>query len=125
MVDFGRTIIDKGPTMKIFLTGGAGNIGSRAARTLLETCHQVTVKLLTEGLHSELRGTNVKVTVIFPGATETNIDQNSGLASIGDPEASSMKALPASEAAEIIVGAIEKDKYSVLVGSDAKMMNLL
>ncbi len=86
---------------------------------------KAAVKLFTEGLHSELSGSNVKVTVIFPGATETNISQNSGLASIGDPEASSMKALPAPEAAEIIVGAIEKDKYSVLVGSDAKMMNLL
>ena len=33
---------------------------------------KAAVKLLTEGLHSELANTNVKVTVIFPGAVNTN-----------------------------------------------------
>ena len=85
------------------------------------------VKLLTEGLNSELSDTNVKVTVVFPGATETNISENSGIAVEMDQEEGSaaMKALPASEAAEIIVEGIEKDRYSVLVGQDAKMMDLL
>lgn len=85
------------------------------------------VKLLTEGLNSELSDTNVKVTVVFPGATETNISENSGIAVEMDQEEGSaaMKALPASEAAEIIIEGIEKDRYSVLVGQDAKMMDLL
>ena len=85
------------------------------------------VKLLTEGLNSELSDTNVRVTVVFPGATETNISENSGIAMDMDQEEGSaaMKALPASEAAEIIVEGIENDRYSVLVGQDAKMMDLL
>ena len=85
------------------------------------------VKLLTEGLNSELSDTNVKVTVVFPGATETNISENSGIAVEMDQEEGSaaMKALPANEAAEIIIEGIEKDRYSVLVGQDAKMMDLL
>jgi NAD(P)-dependent dehydrogenase (short-subunit alcohol dehydrogenase family) len=40
---------------------------------------KAAVKLFTEGLHSELRDTSVRVTVIFPGAVETNITQNSGI----------------------------------------------
>ena len=37
------------------------------------------VKMLTEGLAAELTGTNVGVTVVFPGAINTNIMFNSGL----------------------------------------------
>jgi NAD(P)-dependent dehydrogenase (short-subunit alcohol dehydrogenase family) len=40
---------------------------------------KAAVKLLTEGLHSELRHTNVRVTVVFPGAVATNITVNSGV----------------------------------------------
>lgn len=85
------------------------------------------VKLFTEGLHSELSDTNVNVTVVFPGAIQTNINENSGLAdrSSESDESSGMRALPAEEAAEIIVEAVEKDKYSVLVGQDAKMMDFM
>jgi short-subunit dehydrogenase len=41
---------------------------------------KAAVKLLTEGLRSELAGTNVRVTVVFPGAIATNIAANSGVA---------------------------------------------
>ena len=37
------------------------------------------VKLLSEGLASELIQTNVRVTVVFPGAIATNITDNSGV----------------------------------------------
>src|SRR5215212_10444758 len=40
---------------------------------------KAAVKLFTEGLHSELLTTNVRVTVIFPGAIGTNIAANSGV----------------------------------------------
>lgn len=85
------------------------------------------IKLLTEGLHSELIGTNIKVTVVFPGATATNISENSGVSlTRGSQNSSSaMKALPASEAAEIIISGMEKDQYQIYVGSDSKMMNLI
>ena len=41
---------------------------------------KAAVKLLTEALNSELKTTNVGVTVVFPGAIGTNIAVNSGVA---------------------------------------------
>jgi NAD(P)-dependent dehydrogenase (short-subunit alcohol dehydrogenase family) len=41
---------------------------------------KAAVKLMTEGLHSELKDTAVRVTVVFPGAVATNITTNSGVA---------------------------------------------
>ena len=40
---------------------------------------KAAVKLFTEGLNSECPGTNVHVTVVFPGAVATNITTNSGV----------------------------------------------
>ena len=80
------------------------------------------VKLLTEGLHSELLNTNVHVTVVFPGAIATNIKANSGLEA--DNRTSSKLTSP-DKAAEIIVKGMEKNKYNIMIGSDAKMMNFL
>lgn len=87
------------------------------------------VKLLTEGLYSELMETNVKVTVVFPGAIATNIAQNSGV-SIAAPAASSDAAqsfptTSASDAAETIINGIEHDRFQVYIGRDAKLMNFL
>ncbi|MFP4665090.1 MAG: SDR family NAD(P)-dependent oxidoreductase [Bacteroidales bacterium] len=86
---------------------------------------KAAVKLLTEGLHSELTDTNVKVTLVFPGAIATNISKNSGLETPkqSDSGKSVMKTMPSDKAAAIIINAIEKDKYRVLVGSDAKFMD--
>ena len=86
------------------------------------------VKLLTEGLYSELTATNVRVTVVFPGAIATNISQNSGVAiqTAAAGEASpSFKMTSADDAAQIIIDGIERDAFQVYVGRDAKMMNLL
>ena len=87
------------------------------------------VKLLTEGLYSELTATNVRATVVFPGAIATNISQNSGVvieAPAAAGEASqSFKMTSADDAAQIIIDAIERDAFQVYVGRDAKMMNLL
>lgn len=85
---------------------------------------KAAVKLFTEGLRSELLETNVRVTVIFPGAIGTNIAANSGVnISLGaDAEAQtrSFKPMPPRQAAEIIVTGIEKNRYRIFVGSDAK-----
>jgi len=86
------------------------------------------IKLLTEGLHSELNDTNVKVTVVFPGAIETNISTNSGVTlniESADEAGAAMKALPANEAAVIIIDGIERDRYSVFVGRDSKLMDFM
>jgi len=89
---------------------------------------KAAVKLLTEGLNSELKGTNVHVTVVFPGAVATNITVNSGVTmkAPADPKAMEQamrRTLPAAKAAQIILDGMEKDKFRVLVGSDAKMLD--
>jgi short-subunit dehydrogenase len=88
---------------------------------------KAAVKLFTEGLNSELMDTNVSVTVVFPGAIGTNIAANSGV-SIGNMDnakAAKHKVLAAEQAAAIIIDAIEKNKFHVLVGSDAKFMDVI
>lgn len=88
---------------------------------------KAAVKLLTEGLYAELLNTNVSVTVVFPGAIGTNIAANSGIEIKVSPEMqkSAARVLPADKAAQIIVEAIEQDRYSVFVGQDAKFMDLM
>jgi len=87
---------------------------------------KAAIKLLTEGLRSELLDTNVGVTVAFPGAVATNITTNSGLdMPTSDADAAKFKSLPAPTAARIMVDAIEKKKARVTVGKDATMMDRL
>lgn len=85
---------------------------------------KAAVKLFTEGLHSELRGTKVRVTVVFPGAVATNITANSGVAipSLGGPQP---RTYPAARAAIDILNAMERNRFRVLVGPDAKFLDFL
>lgn len=86
---------------------------------------KAAVKLLTEGLHAELRGTPVRVTVVFPGAVATGITENSGVSApaSANATASRQKVLPARDAATIIVAGMERGAYRVVVGSDARTMD--
>jgi short-subunit dehydrogenase len=89
---------------------------------------KAAVKLFSEGLRSELLDTNVRVSVVFPGAIATNITVNSGVATPQEVKArdsSKFKTLSAARAAEIIIDGMEKNKYHILVGQDAKMMDFL
>ncbi len=90
---------------------------------------KAAVKLLTEGLYAELKDTNVRVSVVFPGATETNISKNSGVGMPETPKTNSKEQnipmLPASEAAKIILDGIEKNKFQIFTGKDSKFMNML
>jgi NADP-dependent 3-hydroxy acid dehydrogenase YdfG len=90
---------------------------------------KAAVKLFTEGLRSELLNTNVRVTVVFPGAVGTNIAANSGVgigrASETKDQRRSIKPLAPSKAAEIIVDGIEQDRYRVFVESDAAFMDFI
>jgi short-subunit dehydrogenase len=85
------------------------------------------VKLLSEGLASELIQTNVRVTVVFPGAIATNITDNSGVRppSGGSQRRGTMKPLSPRAAAEIIVRAMERNAQQVFVGRDSAFMNIL
>jgi short-subunit dehydrogenase len=82
------------------------------------------VKMLTEGLHLELRDTNIGVTVVFPGGVDTNIVQNAGIEIVG-VESHSYKMLSPNEAAAAIIKGMENKKYRVLAGNDAKIMDFL
>lgn len=88
---------------------------------------KAAVKILTEGLYAELKDTNVGVTIIHPGAINTNITKNSGVERAGadkNEEEQSKRTLPASDAATIMINAIEKNKFRVMVGKDAKFLDL-
>ncbi|HEY1097360.1 MAG TPA: SDR family oxidoreductase [Myxococcota bacterium] len=93
---------------------------------------KAAVKLMTEALFAELQGTNVKVTVIFPGAVATPIVANSGVTMHGGLDAAAAakdapkgKALPADEAARQIVDGIEADKSRIYVGNDSAFLDKL
>ena len=88
---------------------------------------KAAVKLLTEGLRSELLNTGVRVTVVFPGAVDTEITKNSGVQppKMSEKEFKKYKSLSADTAASIILCGMEKNAFRVLVGSDAKFMDFL
>jgi short-subunit dehydrogenase len=87
---------------------------------------KAAVKLLTEGLYAELRGTNVAVTLVFPGAVGTNITGNSGVQMVGSADAAAgAKMTTAVSAGAQIVTAIEKGSYKLRIGGDAKMLDRL
>ena len=85
---------------------------------------KAAVKLFTEGLYAELRGTKVAVTVVFPGAIATNITGNSGVQMAGSADAAAgAKMTTAVSAGAQIVEAIEKGTYKLRIGGDAKMLD--
>ena len=89
---------------------------------------KAAVKLLTEGLYAELLGTSVHVSVVFPGATNTNITKNSGVgapAHMPDDAAKNFPMLSPEKAAEIIVHGIERNRPQIFTGKDSRLMNRL
>ncbi|RKL65516.1 short-chain dehydrogenase [Salipaludibacillus neizhouensis] len=89
---------------------------------------KAAVKLMTEGLQAELKDTNVKATVVFPGGVGTDIMKNSGVERSRGTDASEKdmsKLLTPKEAAEIIVLGMENDQNRVLAGKDSKIMDKL
>jgi short-subunit dehydrogenase len=88
---------------------------------------KAAVKLLTEGLKSELNDTNIGVSVVFPGGVSTEITKNSGVETrfADSVDTSKIKVLTPQEAADIIVNAIESNLYHVYAGSDSKMLNFM
>lgn len=88
---------------------------------------KAAMKLLFEGLHSELMDTKVGVTVVFPGAIATNIAANSGVVmDAGMAEkGKGFPTTPSPVAAAMILEGIEKNRYHVFIGKDSKMMDAL
>lgn len=88
---------------------------------------KAAVKLFTEALYAETRGTSVAVTVVFPGGVGTNITANSGvdIPNMGDVDAKARKVVSPADAGRQIIEGLERGAYRVLIGSDAKMMDKL
>jgi short-subunit dehydrogenase len=88
---------------------------------------KAAVKLMTEGLYAELLATNVHVSIVFPGATKTEITKNSGVEApktAGDA-AKNFPMLSAHDSAEIIVRGIERNQPQIFTGKDSRLMNKL
>lgn len=91
------------------------------------------VRGFSESLRHELEGSNVSLTVVHPGGIQTNIANSARVAAKADPALAKAnltefnKTLRTSpeEAAEQIVGAIQRRAPRLLIGNDAKGMELL
>ena len=87
---------------------------------------KAAMKMLTEGLNSELKNTQVHVTLVLPGAVNTNIMQNSGVNLSPIPHRDmANRIMQADVAAKKIISAVEKNRFRVFVGSDARFMDIL
>jgi short-subunit dehydrogenase len=87
---------------------------------------KAAVKLLSEGLSSELADTNVKVSVVIPGGIATDIKKNSNIAyKVSAQSSKSNMVLTPKKAAELIINAMEKEKLRSYIGKDCMIMNLL
>ncbi|NLW99174.1 MAG: SDR family NAD(P)-dependent oxidoreductase [Actinomycetales bacterium] len=89
---------------------------------------KAAVKLFTEGLYAELRGTDVAVTAVFPGAIGTDISVNSGVATAEQMAeqkggGSSFPMTPAPDAGAQVIEAVEKGPYRMMIGKDAAMLD--
>lgn len=89
---------------------------------------KAAIKLMTEGLAVELAGTNVSVSVVYPGAVQTNIsssiDGGEKLAEAAKQEGRNF-GLSAERAARDIIKGIEKQKTRILIGTDSKVIDKL
>lgn len=87
---------------------------------------KAAVKLLTEGLYSELKGSNVGVSVVIPGGIATDIKKNSNISfNVSTESKKSDMVLTPAKAAELIIKAMEKNKLRSYIGKDCKIMNAL
>ena len=87
---------------------------------------KAAVKLFTEALYAETRGTNLDVTVVFPGGVATNITANSGVEIPTMAMTGKMpKTTSPADAARQIIDGMEKGAFRVRVGGDARFMDRL
>jgi len=87
---------------------------------------KAAVKLLSEGLSSELVNTNVNVSVVIPGGIATDIKKNSNIShKVSEDSSKSNMLLTPAKAAELIIKAMEHNKLRTYIGRDCKIMNAL
>lgn len=89
------------------------------------------VRSFTEGLRAELADTSIGVTAVFPGAVHTNIMHTARgaeaerLSALASSRLAPYVLRPPEAVARKIVSAIEHDKARVLVGPDARLLDLV
>lgn len=82
------------------------------------------VKLFSEGLYAELLDTNVRVVTLFPGNISTNLTGNSGVQMV-DAGSRKVRSTTPEVAGEKIIDGIAKNRFRVVVGTDARLLNAL
>ncbi|WP_029089693.1 SDR family NAD(P)-dependent oxidoreductase [Brevibacterium album] len=87
---------------------------------------KAAVKLLMEGLATELAETGVRVSVVLPGSVATDIAANSGvdMGSRFESDSSRSTAITAQDAARIALDGIEARRPLVLIGRDARFLSV-
>ncbi|NPC96370.1 SDR family oxidoreductase [Nocardioides sp. zg-DK7169] len=87
---------------------------------------KAAVTQFTAGLWAELRDTPVEVTVVMPGGVSTGIATHSGAERPGqDASDSPVDLTTPAEAARQIVAGTEKGSYRVVIGKDARLLDVL
>lgn len=87
---------------------------------------KAAIKLLSEGLNVELMNTNVRITLLQPGGVATEITKNSEVDAPRMQNSEQMKnMLQPDKAAQIMLDAIEKNKFRIFIGQDSKMLNFI
>lgn len=89
---------------------------------------------LSETLWQELAGTSVRVSCVHPGGIRTNIARNARFRKLLDPNLGKDDAVrmfdrvattSADRAARVIIAGIRKKKRRIMVGADARIMDLM
>ncbi len=89
---------------------------------------KAAVKILTEGLRSELGKSNIRVMVVFPGGITSNILDNSGV--VTSPRVEHLRKklsfllLSPQKAAGIIIRGIARNRLRLTPGIDAVLMDI-
>lgn len=98
------------------------------------TTSKFAVRGFTEALRQELRGTNILVSCVHPCGVKTGIAKNAHIAKNVEiteemitkaKEFEAKSQTTAEQAAEIILEGISKNKKRILVGQDAKLIDLI
>jgi short-subunit dehydrogenase len=81
---------------------------------------------VSEGRYAELRGSHDRVTVVYPGGVATHISGNSGVdAPRGAVDQAAARLTTASDAARQIVDGMVKGRFRVVIGRDARMLDVM
>lgn len=91
------------------------------------------VRGFTEALRHEMRGTGIAVSCVHPGGIKTNIMRNARFlqsvqTTVREEAASGFDRLARTtpdRAAEVIIAGIKKDKGRILIGVDAKILDII